>query len=269
LQYYIIESSPFHRRLQSEKLAFCEKVHQFESLHELKTKIGSFNGIVFSNELFDAFPVDVVTKKDDTFYEIRVSLNENDDLFEVVEPCEKKELTDWLKKRKIEMVEDQRMEIPLAMDQFIIEIGNWIEKGIVITVDYGYVTEQWSKPERKDGSLRGYFNHQLINNPLQRPGEMDLTTHIHFDSLIESAKVADLKLEGFYRQDEFLLKAGILRYLQDHYDPNPFSEISKQNRAVRSLISDQSISSSFHTILQSKGIKFNADDFLLKLDELK
>ena len=77
----------------------------------------------------------------------------------------------------------------------------------------------------------------MIENVLQHPGEMDITSHIHFDWLIKRGEQAKLGFIEKLRQDEFLLKTGILKELQDHYDPNPFSETSKRNRAIRSLIS--------------------------------
>jgi SAM-dependent MidA family methyltransferase len=59
------------------------------------------------------------------------------------------------------------------------------------------------------------------------------------------------------RQDEFLLKAGILKELENHYDPNPFSNVSKRNRAIRSLIMPSGMSSFFHLVIQQKGINGN------------
>ena len=38
-----------------------------------------------------------------------------------------------------------------------------------------------------------------------------------------------------WRQDEFLLSIGILDHLESHHDPNPFSEVNKRNRDIRSL----------------------------------
>ena len=35
---------------------------------------------------------------------------------------------------------------------------------------------------------------------------------------------------------EFLVEQGILEKLQNHFDPNPFSEVSKRNRSIRQLL---------------------------------
>ena len=109
------------------------------------------------------------------------------------------------------------------------------------------------EPQEAKGSLRGYYQHQMIDNVLQHPGEMDITTHIHFDWLIQKGEQAELEFHSKLRQDEFLLKAGILKELENHYDPNPFSEVSKRNRAIRSLIMPSGMSSFFHLVIQQKG----------------
>jgi SAM-dependent MidA family methyltransferase len=129
-----------------------------------------------------------------------------------------------------------------------------LTKGLVVTADYGYTKEDWKHPSRIKGSLRGYYQHQMIDDVLQHPGEMDITTHIHFDWLIQKGEQAELVFHSKLRQDAFLLKAGILKELENHYDPNPFSEVSKRNRAIRSLIMPSGISSFFHLIIQQKGI---------------
>ena len=60
------------------------------------------------------------------------------------------------------------------------------------------------------------------------------------------------KLLKKWRQDEFLLSIGILDQLENHHDPNPFSEVNKRNRAIRSLIMPSGISAAFHVLVQEK-----------------
>src|SRR5690606_1105527 len=82
LQYIIIEKSPFHLRKQSEILPVGEKTIQFSSLSEAKNVLTNFNGIVFSNELFEAFPVRAVEKREQKMYAVKITLNENQELAE-------------------------------------------------------------------------------------------------------------------------------------------------------------------------------------------
>jgi len=150
--------------------------------------------------------------------------------------------------------EQQRIEIPLQMETMVRSMAKALQRGLILTVDYGYTNEEWLEPARRNGSLRGYYKHQQFNQILELPGEMDITSHVHFDALVKMGDHYKLKFVQKWRQDEFLLAAGILEELQENHDPNPFSETSKRNRAIRSLIIPGGMSASFHVILQEKEI---------------
>ncbi|MCH1624921.1 class I SAM-dependent methyltransferase [Ferdinandcohnia quinoae] len=255
--YLIIETSPYHRSLQQEILPIGKKVLQYSSLAEAKVDYPGFSGIIFSNELFDAFPVRVVEKVDDDLFEVKITTNEENQLIETFSPLIAEEISSYIKEYDVQLTNGQRYEIPLAMLQYIDEMNHFLKSGVIFTVDYGYIKEEWEEPAHRRGSLRGYYQHQLIDNPLLNPGKMDLTTHIHFGSLVQYGEKRGLVFVNKMRQDEFLLKAGILTYLQDHFDTNPFSETSKQNRAIRSMIMDGGMSSAFHVVIQQKAIQID------------
>lgn len=246
ITYFIAEASPYHRKVQKELLGSFENVKQIENIEEL----APFNGLIFSNELFDAFPVHVIENRDGTLMEIMVGVD-NDQLSEIAIPLENPHIVAFLEESGLRLKNKQRIEIPLLMEDTIREIGKVLSKGFVLTVDYGYTDEEWHEVERRDGSLRGYYQHQQLNNVLLYPGDMDITSHIHFDSLIRIGNKHGLAFQQKWRQDQFLLEAGILDDLQNHYDSDPFSAVSRRNRAIRSLIMP-GISSSFHVILQKK-----------------
>ncbi|EKN66279.1 hypothetical protein BABA_16712 [Neobacillus bataviensis LMG 21833] len=252
LQYIIVESSPYHRKLQQEMLLPEHSVVQVGSLSEL----GYAEGMIFSNELFDALPVHVIEKIDGKLFEVMVGAR-NNELYEQKIPLANPDILSFLETSKLDLKEKQRIEIPLAMEKMIQEIATVLTKGLVVTADYGYKNEEWMDPRRAQGSLRGYYQHTMIHDVLQHPGDMDITTHIHFDDLIQKGEQVGLSLLTKLRQDEFLLKAGILKELEDHYDPNPFSEVSKRNRAIRSLVMPSEISSYFHIIVQQKGMEMS------------
>jgi len=252
LQYNIVESSPFHRKLQKELLNPDFSFIQMEKIVDLK----GFEGMVFSNELFDALPVHVIEKENNQIFEIMIGMK-NDQLYEKKVPLSNPEILHFLQESNLDLNEQQRIEIPLVMEKIIKDIAQTLTKGLVVTADYGYTNEEWREPSRREGSLRGYSQHKMIRDVLQHPGEMDITTHIHFDYLIQKGEQVGLNWVCKLKQDEFLVKTGILQELENHYDPNPFSEVSKRNRAIRSLIMPTGISSFFHIIIQQKDLHMN------------
>lgn len=256
LIYTIIETSPYHREEQMKRLNKYDSFYQYDSLKSLKEhNEQSFEGIIFSNELIDAFPVHVVEKHSDYIYEIFVSLDGKGELVEKQVICDNDQVLKWLELYGPNLNEGQRIEVPIYMNDWIAEINKFLKKGLLVTIDYGYNKEEWTMPARKDGSLRGYFKHQLINNPLLNPTEMDLTSHIHLDAYNEVTKENGFSKIIDVKQNRFLLMIGILKFLQENYDPNPFSEKSKLNRAIQSLINDSGMSAAFHVFVHHKNLE--------------
>jgi SAM-dependent MidA family methyltransferase len=253
ITYHIVETSPYHRQLQQEILPIGENVFHVDQLIELT----SFDGLIISNELFDALPVHVIEKENGQLHEVMVGWDGerfNEEKVTLSNPS----IQAFIDTQNLTLVENQRIEIPLEMGSMLKTISSSIGKGLIVTIDYGYTNEEWSEAARKTGSLRGYHKHQMISNVLLHPGEMDITHHIHFDSFIHIGEELGLSFLLKKRQDEFLLAAGLLKELEENYDPNPFSEKSKRNRAIRSLIMP-GMSSFFHVVIQQKGTSLTVE----------
>lgn len=260
MQYSIIEMSPFHRELQKQQLISFSNVSQYASYEELGA---SFTGIVFSNELFDAFPVEVIEKRENMLYEVRVKYNSEGRLVEVLRPLDCESVIKYLQRHQISLYEGQRFEVPLQMNDYVKQLTSWLQEGLLITIDYGYTNEEWAHPAHREGSMRSYYRHQMIPDPLQFPGEMDITTHIHWDALKAVGEEKGLQTVWHTKQRDFLLAAGILEQLVNHEDCNPFSDKQKQNRAIRSMILQGGMGDAFDVVIQQKGISsLNLEHYL-------
>ena len=247
LTYTIIEKSPYHIKLQKEKFKKQWPIQYVEGFHELK----GFKGMFFSNELFDALPVHLVSKQQGSLYEVMVAV-EHGELVEKNCLLSNQKIISFIEEHHVVIPEGHRIEIPLQMEKIFSEMDNSLAEGMIVTIDYGYTNEEWQEPVRKDGSLRGYYQHQLIRNILEYPGEMDLTSHIHWDALVNIGNKYGIHTIEQKRQDEFLLSIGILDQLESHQDLNPFSDVNKRNRAIRSLIMPSGMSPSFQVLVQLK-----------------
>lgn len=250
LTYTIIDSSPFHQSEQKERLAEFTNV---TFLEEIPASL-KFTGIIVSNELFDALPVHVIEKKQGVLNEVFIKEHDGR-FFETSERLSDSRIQEYIQLQSIEIAENQRFEIPIKMVDMISTISSTLAKGVVVTFDYGYTQPEWTEAVHKKGSLRGYYRHQLVEDILQQPGQMDLTTHIHFDALQHYGERAGLRFERLQSQADFLIGAGLFTELEDHQNLNPFSDTAKRNRAIRSLVMPGGISSYFRVMLQSKGIQ--------------
>ncbi|WP_270179262.1 SAM-dependent methyltransferase [Alkalihalobacillus sp. CinArs1] len=249
LTYYVVETSPYHRKIIENKTKNLDKVMVYSSIEELKSELKSFEGIIFSNELLDAFPVRVVEKKNGMLYEVLIGLSEIDGkLIEVYKPCTDSAILIWIENYGFLMNEGQRIEVPLYMMSWFISIANWMKKGRIYTIDYGYTDDEWNHPARSSGSLRGYYKHQLVQNPLENIGEMDLTTHIPLDALRRIGEEHHFRCLECEVQGRFLVNHGLLDFVEDNRENDPFSPVHKKNRAVNWL----SQMNQFQVVVQQK-----------------
>lgn len=245
--YVSVEASPENRMLQREKLRGYN-VKYYDTIDELPV----LEGIVFSNEWLDAFPCHVIYKNRGKIYEVLLNYKSNR-LEEIMEPLQNPLIYEYLNSYpEFVLNEGQRIEIPLYGVETYKRLLKKVKNGLIITIDYGYTFQELRNRTNKKETLRGYKNHQIITNILQHPFEIDITHHIHFDAIRKCGERNGAKTLDLVRQDEFFLKNGILRWLVDTQDLDPFSLVHKRNRAIRSLIDSNGISQSFHVLIQEK-----------------
>ncbi|MBD3108130.1 SAM-dependent methyltransferase [Bacillus sp. AGMB 02131] len=255
LNYTLVETSRYHQEEQKQRLKDYACAEFKSSLDDLN----AVDGIIFSNEFFDAFPVRIVEKKQGCLYEAVVSI-ENDQLAEKHIPIQDQAILTYLRNQQIRLEEGQRIEIPLSMEEYYRKLSGKIKKGILLTIDYGYTNKEWTDPVHRNGSIRGYKEHQMITDVLKKPGEMDITTHIHWDCLRHCPSELGIETTAFLPQSEFLIRAGILEEFNEGAVGQPFSLEHKRNRAIRTLIDPRQISSSFQALIQTKNLEVSSDD---------
>ncbi|MFS0780934.1 class I SAM-dependent methyltransferase [Bacillus sp. 1P06AnD] len=250
LSYILIESSPHHRKIQKETL----KSHTNAIITDDWSIIRKWQGLMWSNEFFDALPVHVIEKHHGQFYEIMIGEKEGK-FREVNRSLDQLSLKQYIKQYGIQMCEGQRIEIPIKMEETAAQIYKQCHKGVLLTIDYGYRQIEWSEPHLFQGSLRGYRLHRMYNDILQQPGKLDITAHIHWDTLLQLGRTYGMLELPLMAQRQFLLNCGILNLLQQQHSlSDPFSSGHKRNRAITSLIDPSGVSSFFQVLIQSKGI---------------
>src|SRR3989338_8430546 len=93
---------------------------------------------------------------------------------------------------------------------YIEAISESLTQGSVLFVDYGYGRREYYHPERNNGTLTCFTKHRLGANPLLNPGCQDITAHVDFTLLAESATGSGLTLDGYTTQASFLLENGLM-----------------------------------------------------------
>ncbi|MGI6685485.1 MAG: class I SAM-dependent methyltransferase [Bacillota bacterium] len=239
--YYIIEAGRELKKGQQKLLSvFGNRVRWIDSLNMVDKP---FRGCVLSNELVDAFPVHLVKNEEGELKEIYV-IAENQEIKEITGPLSTPVLKDYFDSMGIRLLEGQRGEVCLAAKNWLKEIGETLDQGFVITIDYGYEADLLYHPIRKDGTIMCYKKHKSSPNPYINLGEQDITAHVNFTALQKWGNEFGLTTTGFTNQMHFLFNLGMVEKLSK----NPEKALSAQH-----LLDPEGMGGIFKVLIQQKG----------------
>ena len=150
-----------------------------------------FEGAVFSNELFDALPVDVAKRRDGAWRLMRVGVK--DEGFEWVEgEALSGEWLAYAERMGLQIDEAEAwIELPVRARGMLEEMDARLERGCVAAIDYGYTERELRRFPM--GTLMGYSRHRASEKVLENPGERDITAHAPFTYLMECAEALGWK----------------------------------------------------------------------------
>lgn len=172
--------------------------------------------VILSNELVDAFPVHVVEARDGRLYEVYVDV-EDERLVEVLDEPSSPEVASYLDNFNIAWQtfgDFWRAEINLDALRWMERMAHLVQRGFLLTIDYGDKARALYTRSRRHGTLACYFQHQLTERPLARPGEQDITAHVNFSALISEGRRHGLRLSKFTTQGLWLESMGIYEELE-------------------------------------------------------
>lgn len=255
INYIILEKSAPLKSQQKKLISqFRErskgKVSWIGDLHDLGSSLA---GCVVSNEFFDALPVHRVKMVNGRLKELFVKYN-NGRFVELTDDPSTGKLNKYLEKIRIKLDDDSIAEINLEAIRIMTRLGELLDKGFVITIDYGHHAHDLFSPSRRLGTLLCYYKHTLGADPFIRIGEQDITTHVDFSSIAMAGKEAGLEVSGFTDQMSFLLGLGIAQEME--------SAPKEEFEAMKKLILPDAMGRTFKVLIQHKGIEKPAVDGL-------
>ena len=256
LCYRLIEKEPSLKGSQAAFLARHGERLAWSSPEELAAGKLHFTGCILSNELFDAMPVHVVEMTGEGLKELFVG-SDGESFIERLDTPSTPELAAYLERFQVSLQPGQRGEINLAAPAWMAQAAGALERGFVLTIDYGYQTEELYAPQRKDGTLLCYHRHTSGENPYLLVGEQDITTHINFSQLMAAGEDAGLATAWYGEQYRFLLGAGLfeeLIRLEAQATTEP--EKIKHRLALKKLmLPEGGMGDTFKVLIQVKGVE--------------
>jgi SAM-dependent MidA family methyltransferase len=162
-------------------------------------------GAVFSNEFFDALPVEVAVWAEGAHREMLVGLQGERFAWTRGGPA-REEVAAWLHRYAPPPEEGRVYEAALEALRWVERIAAALESGWVFTIDYGYTRPEYVRFPR--GTLMSYRRHTAREEVLERPGEQDITAHVPFTALQEHGAAHGLRTVRFENLARTLLDAG-------------------------------------------------------------
>lgn len=245
LTYCIIEKSA--GMLEIEKKHLHKKTSWYNSIQE----IPEINGCVLSNELVDNFAVHQVILQDRL---MEIFVDYENGFKEILRPANA-ELINYFETLNIKLVKGFRTEINLEALIWIEEIAHFLNKGYVITIDYGSISPKLYDDHRRSGTLLCFHEHQINDNPYQYIGEQDITTHTNFSALQHWGSKYGLQYCGLVNQASFLMALGIKEYQKKaSIDKQPDLQLAMQEAMTNyKLLID--LGTRFKVLIQRKGVQ--------------
>jgi SAM-dependent MidA family methyltransferase len=171
-------------------------------------------GVVIANEVLDALPTHRVVVRDGVLREILVGLDGEGGLVDVEADPTRPDLADRLAADGVGLAEGQHGEVCLAVDDWVRDAADALERGVLLVIDYGHpAAELYDPRKRAAGTLATYSGHTVGEDPYRAIGRQDLTAHVDLTAVERAARAAGLEPLGATTQTDFLARLGIGEWL--------------------------------------------------------
>ncbi|MBI5327386.1 MAG: SAM-dependent methyltransferase [Deltaproteobacteria bacterium] len=230
---------------------YFEKISFHTTIKEIQQNI---TGCIISNELIDAFPVHLIIQGNDGLKEIYIGYK-NENFVEIIGELSNQNLNDYFERLKITLEQGQRTEVNLRAIDWIKSVGTLLNRGFIVTIDYGLPAQDLFRPGR-NSSLQCYYRHTMNDNPFQMIGYQDITSKVDFTSIAMAGKETGLEVTGFTTQSYFLIGIGILEQFKDieKLDINNLDDF-RWNQGIKELMLPGGMGDDFKILIQHKGIR--------------
>jgi SAM-dependent MidA family methyltransferase len=256
LRYRLIETAPHFLREQKERLSEHEREGRAFWMDAKAFEEGKdqFEGCFLSNELIDAFPVHQVIFDHGNLKEVYVTHHQGQ-LREQWGELSDPKILSYFESMGITLEEGQRAEVNMRAFEWMEKVGRSLNKGFVLTIDYGDLAEELYAPHRKNGTLLCYFHHRTSENPFERLGEQDITSHVNFTGLIRKGEEVGLCFTGLVPQYRFLIGLGILQEMESLGSEMSEMDALTLRLSLKHLIEPEAgMGEIFKVLIQHKGI---------------
>jgi len=253
-RYDIIEISPDLAQRQQERMTkTIEQIHsptQCEWLSELPK---NYKGIILANEVIDAIPCDMVIYQNGFWYWYGVAIENSQLIWRVGSPVDQKLLPKALLDGNFS--EGYITELHAPANAWMHHVAKQLHTGLFLSFDYGFPENEYYHPQRLQGTLMAHHRHHAIQDPFYLPGLCDLTTHVEWLQIAQSALAENTDDVFLTNQAGYLLDAGIGDIALEIGDPSNPETFLPISNALQKLLSEAEMGELFKAFAFSKNLK--------------
>ena len=223
----------------------------------------ALSGVVLGNEVLDAMPVNLFTIRDGQVRERYVDWQDG------LVWCEGEPSDGRMVMRcaAIEQALDQPLaegyssEINLLAEDWLATLGQHLQQGLVLLIDYGFPRHEYYHPQRQTGTLMCHYRHHAHADPFLYPGLQDITAHVDFTAMAEAAHTAGFKICGYTNQGNFLIGSGLTGLVGEGKD---MAEQVRLAAEIKKLTMPHEMGELFKVIGLSKGMDIRLPGFAMR-----
>ena len=215
-------------------------------------------GCVLSNELIDNFPVHRFTIEGGRVKEVFVTLD-GDNVVQVSDEPSSARIEERLNGLSLSLNEGYRGEVNLAIEDWTCQVACALDRGFVLTIDYGEQASELYSPENNQGTLVCYQRHVAGQDPYQDIGQQDITCQVDFTTLMALGARHGLDAVGYLPQRQFLMNLGFSSFL-DALDAKELSDArATLSRMAMMALVDPEEYGDLKVLAQAKGVELSAE----------
>jgi SAM-dependent MidA family methyltransferase len=237
LEYAIVEPLPLLAAVLRDRLPAARIVSTPDEL--AADPLPSF---VFGNEVIDALPFHLVESDGECWRLQGATLSPGGDFVRAELGAAPPELVAGLPLRPA----GYRTEVRENMTSFLFPLAAGMAGGRMLWLDYGFERDDYYHESRTTGTLRTFSRHRAAEDPLQSPGEIDITAHVDFTALAAALVQAGGTVHRFEPQGRFL--TGIARPWLLELEGRSDEATRRDLRAFQTLTHPGQLGSKFHII---------------------
>ncbi len=156
--------------------------------------------------------------------------------------------------QQISVPDDYLSEISLAARGLVGSLCEHLRQGVLLFIDYGFGAGEYYHPHRSQGTLMCHYRHHSHDDPFFLPGLQDITAHVDFTAIAETAIDSGAHLLGYTSQAHFLINCGITD-LVANASPENLHDYLPLSTQLQKLTSPAEMGELFKVMALGKGVE--------------